>query len=222
MEFLRWQKQVLESKTKLTFAQAARRAGKSTVGAEWIVKQAYQHRNVMYVAPSPVECESVFSYIMYEHADKVYSASTTLPMHITLNNGGTIRFVSSTLMTIGLRVGAIAYDEPERIKADMYLSTMVCMSNFLSGGRILAIGGNMDKQNTVADMLHKMSESVPTTFVYCDYLDMISDGIWTAEQARKIQEEITLESFRKEFGPWKVDVGETYKTNKDFAILLER
>lgn len=143
-------------------------------------------------------------------------------MYITLNNGGTIRFVNSTLMTIGLRVGAIAYDEPERIKADMYLSTMVCMSNFLSGGRILAIGGNMDKQNTVADMLHKMSESVPTTFVYCGYLDMISDGIWTAEQARKIQEEMTPESFRKEFGPWKVEAGETHKTNKDFTILLQR
>lgn len=226
MEYLKWQKEVLDSKAKHIVAQVCRRSGKTTVATDWAVQESKRRYgihigcSVAYIVNTEDQKRLVFGEIMAQCGSSV-SAAFLSEGKVSFSWGGTIIILTKHQVgfnTRGQCFDAAVFDDAGYMEDKVYEEVLPRLMN-RSDYRVLILTGRLS-QGSIAYKVVNNVENVHT--IQWDYLNMIEERIWTSEQARNLQQEISTEAFQKEFGPWTVRPGKTHKTNQDFSVLLRK
>ena len=202
MKNFKWQKEALGHKSIMV--RASRRAGKTTAALQWARSAG---RRVLFVVPYQVSIAPAMNSFIQMYSREV-SRYETNPCVVHMLDGTQITFIASTSSAMrGLRVDAIVLDEVGyMMQIDVLLAcTRVGTDSIFA--TYSTPGGKLVDSLSQLPGIHMMT---------VDYLDLLAENVFTPQQIRGIQSQMTPGIFAEEFGPFQ----EKKPTNQRYKHLL--
>lgn len=212
---MKWQEEALTKNRVIV--RATRQAGKTYTAVKWARNAG---KEVLFGVPYKQMVSPVVDLFKRLYQEEIELAQ---------RNTGRITFLDGTHIQVaalqnefsvrGKRVDAVVLDDVGEMNEDAVVSAMMCAAHvrdfkFFAAYSVIHKNGikRIERLESVSSVDH----------IVVDYLDLLEEGVVTAEQMRQIWEMYTPSGFGAEFGPYLKDRPKNKMTNKLFKHLLNK
>jgi hypothetical protein len=192
MSNFNWQEEAISKQRVLV--RAARRAGKSEAAIRWARKAG---RRVLFAVPYEAMIQTNL-YTMAAMYESEVTRVTKNPAVIDFVDGTRVEFVAirNEFAVRGVRVDAVVLDEIGEMTDSAVMTVMMCAAH-VADFKFFATYSSAPKNGV--KRIFKLED---VHYVTVDYLDLLENGILSADTVRDIQSFVSAKSFKEEFGPY--------------------
>lgn len=205
---IKWQEQVLKSDVKCVVAHVARKAGKTFTAIQWA--RAQKGRSVVYITDNTQQATMIASAMNHMYQEEV-ERFVKGPCRVTFKDGTVVRFASSNVAEgalRGTRFDALIVDDARFTMDDFLATGIVGVQKFFFIGTVLS--------SFVRQFASTLDEN-EVIVLTVDYLDLLAEGYFSADEIRHLVANTEPEYFKKEMGPFERP---KKKENADYLHLL--
>lgn len=206
---IKWQRQVLLDRNMRMLVRVPRATGKTTTGIKW-AKDAGQ--TVLYLAPSQGAANLAFETARTMLRNEMLGADIAQKM-VVMKDGVRIYFAGATSETLrGKRVDAVVFDEISHMSNEAIDAAFDCM------GRVPKFLALYSQENKAVTMKIKQVPNV--VVIVQDYMDLLEQGVLSAERIRHAFNYIHGMAFLQTYGPFEREEP-VARVNMNFTHLLQ-